>query len=634
MAALFAPDGPLAGAVAGFAPRPGQVEMAEAVAAALHAGGTLLCEAGTGTGKTLAYLVPAVESGRRVLVSTGTRALQEQVFRHELPRVLRALGRGARVTLLKGRANYLCPHRAAVALAERHFLDREGAEALAAIEGWAARTREGDIAEVVGVAEDHPLWARVTSTADNCLGGDCPELGRCFVQQARRRAQQADLVVTNHHLVASDLALRREGVADLLPEVDGCIVDEAHQFPDVVAERLGQAVSGRQLAELARDARGEAVREAPGEGEVEAWAGRLEAQARAAAARLAGRGRMAWEDALATGFGEDLDALGETLRGLAAVLEAAADRGPGLARCSERARRLAGLVEGLLAPDEGDAVRWVETRAGFVCHRTPVAAGSVLAPLAAALAPAWVFTSATLTVDGGFAHFAGRLGLEDYEARIWPSPYDHARQALLCVPEGMPDPGRDPAGHTEAVVAVAQRVIEAAGGRTFVLFTSHRALRQAAARLQARVRHPVLVQGDGPRARLVERFRELGDAVLLGTSTFWEGVDVRGPALSAVVIDRLPFASPEDPLVQARARALARAGEDPFRALHLPRAVIALRQGVGRLVRDPADRGVLVICDPRLLTRGYGRVFLRSLPPMPRTRALAEVEAFLAREGA
>lgn len=625
---LLSARGALARAVPGFIPRPAQQEMAERVAETLEAQGILLCEAGTGTGKTYAYLVPSLTGSRRVIVSTGTRALQEQLFHRDLPTVRRALGRPVTVAMLKGRANYLCRYRL-----ERHGGGRYGQRlesALLEIRAWADRTRCGDVAEVVGLPEDAAVWPLVTSTADNCLGQECPHLGDCFVLKARREAAQAEILVINHHLFLADAILRREGFGEVLPGADAVIFDEAHQLPEVALRFFGESLSARQLRDLSRDTITAHTQEA---GDLEGIDSRAAAVERAVARFRLALGvaprRMRWAEAAPLpGLRESLQALKEGLAALGAHLEGAAGRGRLLSQCARRAIEFGRRLEHLTVEVNGpEGVRWVEPLArGFVLHLTPAEVAHSFRQCLEGNRSAWVFTSATLAVGGCFDYFKSRLGLEGAEEARWDSPFDFERQALMYLPELSVDPGD--IGYTEAVVEAALPVLAASRGRAFVLFTSHRALAEAAPGFLQRCPYPLLVQGQAPRSELLRCFREGGNRVLLGTQSFWEGVDVRGDALSCVIIDKLPFASPEDPVVRARIEAHRRAGRDPFIEVQLPEAIMALKQGVGRLVRDANDHGVLVLCDPRLCTRPYGRRFFGALPPMRRTRMLQDVVDF------
>jgi ATP-dependent DNA helicase DinG len=625
-------EGVLAGEVPGFAARPQQQQMAVAVERALAHGEVLIVEAGTGTGKTFAYLVPALLSGRKVIISTGTRHLQDQLFHRDLPTVKSALAVPLNAALLKGRANYLCHHRLATTRGEGRLTSPQQLSQLESIFDWAGRTRSGDIAELSGIPEDAPIWPRVTSTADNCLGQQCECLQQCHVLQARRAAQEADLVVINHHLLCADLVLKEEGFGELLPGVDAFIIDEAHQLPETAARFFGVTLSSRQLQELAQDSISEYVRETA---EIQGVPDTAQALERAVQeVRLSmgqGEQRSPWSS-LANNkiLAERLDDLRECLAGLSAELEQQAGRGRGLDNCYQRALKLQSLLTQTTDKPPARHVHWFETwRHSFRINLTPLDVAENFATHRQELPSRWVFTSATLSVNGKFDHFARRLGLEDANTLKLDSPFDFHEHALFYVPEGMPQPGH--ASYTDAMLDHTEQIIRASRGRAFVLFTSYRALNIARRRLLDSCEFPLLVQGSAPRNELLERFRELGNAVLLGTSSFWEGVDVRGEALSCVIIDKLPFASPGDPVWQARIDALKEQGGNPFLDEQLPHAVITLKQGVGRLIRDVNDRGVLVICDPRLVAKSYGRVFLNSLPGMKRTRDFEEVAAFFSK---
>ncbi len=629
-AELLGRDGPFAVCLADFAARASQQELAGRIEQALGHPSIFIAESGTGTGKTFAYLVPALRSGKKILISTGTRNLQDQLFARDLPRVRDALGAPAACALLKGRGNYLCLHRLERTVGEGRFASRAEAGDLHKVEGWARRTRRGDIAELGEVSEDSPLWPLVTSTADNCLGAKCGDYDACFVNKARREALAAEVLVVNHHLFFADLALREEGFGQLLPGADAVIFDEAHQLPEIASNFFGVSLGSSQLLGLARDTTAEELKEKSGVAGLAATAARLEKAS--ADFRLAlGREprREPWQklETLAR-FHPALSELRAALADLGRLLAAAAARGAGLAKCSERASDLLDRLELVADRQPAEFVTWIETGPhGFILRLTPLDIAPLFRPFLDE-GKSWIFTSATLAVDGRFDHFQGQLGIESADTERWDSPFDYARQALLYLPEGLPEPAAP--DYTERALEAALPVLAASRGRAFLLFTSHRALKLAADWLPGRVTHPLFVQGSAPRAELLERFRVSGDGVLLGTASFWEGVDVRGEALSCVIIDKLPFAAPDDPVLAARAAALEAAGRSPFRELQLPAAVLALKQGAGRLIRDETDRGVLMVCDPRLLTKGYGKTFLASLPPMPRTRTLADVQAFFA----
>ena len=634
VAEVFASGGPLDARLDAYQPRGVQIEMACAVSSAIATQDVLVCEAGTGTGKTLAYLVPALLSGRRTIISTGTRHLQDQLFFRDLPLARKALGARARCALLKGRSNYLCRERLKRSASRgRHFdsaLDRD----LSAIETWAYSTVEGDSAEQADIPEHAPAWRLATSTADNCLGQECPSYSECHVLRARRNAIEADLLVVNHHLFFADMVLREEGFGELLPGAETVILDEAHQLAETATRFFGATHSSAQTVELLRDAVRAHHDEAGEMSALSELASDCESALLELRRVLGGSGRrIAWSEAFDVPEVEDAArSLAASLDALCEALEPMAVRGGALQNCAQRAALARSRFEFLTHPEEGaDPVRWVEThRVGFTLRASPLDIAPMVSERVYALPCAWIFTSATLAVEGSLSHFAGRLGLDQPLAHVWPSPFDFARQALCYLPPGLPDP-RSPHYHP-ALVEELVPVLEATRGRAFVLFTSFRAMEEVRALLPARIPYPVLLQGIAPRHELLDRFRRQANAVLLGTYSFWEGVDVRGEALSCVIIDKLPFAPPDDPVLRARMRYLRELGQDPFMSHQLPHAVLALKQGVGRLIRDPEDRGVVVLCDPRVVQKGYGRVFLNSLPEMPITRERGDIRTFFSRD--
>jgi ATP-dependent DNA helicase DinG len=630
--ALFSEDGPLAQTVRGYAPRPAQLAMAAHVDAALAARSALVVEAGTGTGKTFAYLVPALLSGRKVIVSTATKTLQEQLFRRDLPTVAGALGMPVTVALLKGRANYLCWHRLNLAEESARFAASAGDALLAEIGQWARVTRTGEISELETISERSPVWPRVTSTAENCLGQRCDQYQRCFVVDARREAIEADIVIVNHHLLLADMVLREEGFVSLLPGADGVIVDEAHQFPDIATEFFGIVVGSGQLTRLVEDTTAESLKLLAGAGRLEEDLADLEKAVKDARLALDGFvGRRDWSD-IASAI-DAIENVAECLDMVTATLNGLGESGPGITACARRAATLAARWRDIGEEEVVDGLRWVDvSRHGFSLNLTPFDVADNLREFFESRPCAWVFTSATLAVGSNFDYFKRRIGLSDAESLQLESPFDYRQRSLLYLPRGLPDPSsRD---YTRAVVERAMPLITASQGGAFLLFTSHRALREAAGlirlRLGDRDERPVLVQGEAPRERLLHRFREHGDAVLLGTSSFWQGVDVRGDALRLVVIDKLPFSPPDEPITRARIEALRREGGNPFREHQLPEAALNLKQGVGRLIRDVTDSGVAMLCDPRLVSRAYGRLFLDSLPPMTRSGDIEDALAFLA----
>jgi len=629
VSALLGADGPFARELPNFAPRAAQQEMARAVQHAISERDTLIAEAGTGTGKTFAYLVPALLSGERVIVSTGTKALQDQLYFRDLPRVRSVLGARLQTALLKGRANYLCLYRLDQTVREGATFDRTQASQLAAIRAWSARTRRGDRAELAEVPEESLLWPRVTSTPENCLGVECPFYDDCHVIKARREAQEADLVVVNHHLLFADLALKQEGFGEILPGAQAFILDEAHQIPELAGQFFSQSVSARQISELAQDSLSECNGVTGAIGLVLEPAEAVQdavRRLRLAMDALPERGPFHQLEASAT-LSSALHDLREVLAAFTDVLASQAERSRGFANAHDRAAMLSERLDRIAERESERDVRWYELfPRGFALHATPLDLAAPLRAMREQTQAAWIYTSATLSVASSFDHFSRQLGLEDPQTLQVESPFDYTSQALCYLPAALPDPSaRD---YTDRVLDAVLPVLHASHGRAFLLFTSHRALRRAAELLHERVPWPLFVQGTAPRHRLLEEFRVSGHGVLLGAASFWEGVDVAGEALSVVVIDKLPFASPDDPVLQARLEALEQSGINPFMGWQVPSAVIALKQGAGRLIRDVHDRGVLVLCDPRLTTKGYGRLFLGSLPAMPRTRELVDVQAF------
>ncbi len=660
VARAFAPDGELAGAVRGFVARDSQRDMALAVFDAIVERATLVAEAGTGTGKTFAYLVPALLAGGKLLVSTGTKALQDQVHGKDLAAVTRALGLRIESALLKGRQNYVCLHRLARAEREAQLATRQDAAHLRAVLRFARTTATGDLAELAEVPENAPIRPLVTSTRENCLGGECPRFEECFVYKARRAAQAADVVVVNHHLFLADLAMRDDAIREFLPAVDTVVLDEAHQLPKIAGEFFGTTWSLAQVLELAHDARAVGLAQAADGAPWVALTQSIEQGARELRLQLARAG-------LAPGARVALDRIGRravlaqalaaidtSLAALAAALAANQGRDAELdalaARVAALRAQLADWRDAFAAaatdgghpvPSAGDVpsearidetVRWVGVSAhGAQFNATPLAPGEAFARVRAQQTQAWILTSATLTVVQRFDAFIAETGLAEARTLRWDSPFDFARQALLYLPQPMPSPlAQD---FAERVADLAWPVIAAAGGRAFVLCTTLRAVERVAERLRARMREadvelPLLVQGTTTRRALLDAFRRAGNAVLIGSVSFWEGIDVRGEALSLVVIDKLPFAPPDDPVVEAKIRRLRALGRNPFVEYQLPQAVTLLNQGVGRLIRDESDRGVLMILDDRLLAKAYGKAVLASLPPFARTRSEADACAF------
>lgn len=658
VADVFTPQGPLARQVPTFRPRAQQTEMAVHIAGAIRADSACLVEAGTGTGKTYAYLVPAMLSGGKVVLSTGTKTLQDQLFERDIPTVREALGAPIRVALLKGRSNYVCLHHLERAHTEGRFLQKEDARHIQSILRFSKMTKRGDKAECADVPESAAVWHMATSTKDNCLGSECARYDECFVVKARREALEADLVVVNHHLFFADVALKEEGMAELLPNCNTVIFDEAHQLPDTAGIFFGQRFSTTQVLDLAQDVRLSALAEARDCLDLPVQAAALDKAARDFRLTLGNDTvrQPASQMLRHAEFLKGLDALAARIDLMTELLQTQAGRSPDLERAWQRCTALgqdlmrwkrgalnqpmAGTVDQAgSAPEEnhgaapGDYVYWVETLGhGLHLHATPLSVAEPFTKLMASSPRSWIFTSATLAVQGDFSHYQEAMGLHDIASYCWDSPFDYGQQAMLCCPTELPDPNS--ADYTDRLVDSVLPLIQAAEGRTFFLCTSLRAMQRVRSQLETRLAFhqpeiSILCQGDAAKNELLRRFRESGNAVLVGSQSFWEGVDVPGDALSLVIIDKLPFAAPDDPVLSARIDALNRQGKNAFMHYQLPHAVINVKQGAGRLIRSERDQGVLVIGDPRLVTKAYGKKVWRSLPPMARTRDIAEAERFL-----
>ncbi|GGY08435.1 ATP-dependent DNA helicase [Massilia dura] len=637
---LFGTGGPLGPAVGGFRPRKSQTEMAKAIAQAISEQQTLIAEAGTGTGKTFAYLVPALMWGGKTIVSTGTKNLQDQLFLRDIPTVRAALKAPVSVALLKGRGNYLCHYHLERTLANGRMTSREDVGYLREISRFLKMTQTGDKAELARVPENAPVWNLVTSTRESCLGQECQYNQDCFVLKARREAQQADVVVVNHHLFFADVALKDTGVAELLPSANTIIFDEAHQLPDTATLFFGETVSTNQVLELCRDVLAEGLAHARDGAN---WAGVVSSVEKAARdLRLTFPQDVVRlslpQIAPSSGFFPALEKLKEELDGMLEVLEGQAQRAETIEHCRTRGLELAQKYKDwtydpkVKVPPGKEAVYWVEAYASSLqLHKTPLSIAQIFSNQREGTPRSWIFTSATLAVKNDFKHFSHQLGLYDEPAMSWPSPFNYPEQGILYVPQGLPDPNS--MGYTDAVLDCALPVIEAAGGRTFLLCTTLRAVKRAAERLRDEferrgLKFPLFVQGDRGRTELLDQFRKAGNGVLIGSQSFWEGVDVRGEALSLVIIDKLPFAPPDDPVLAARIEVMEKKGMNGFVHHTLPEAIINLKQGAGRLIRDEGDRGVLMLCDPRVISKNYGRRIWQSLPPFKRTREQAEVIAF------
>ena len=638
---LFSAGGSLSLAIPGFHPRQSQIDMARAIADAISRQGTLLAEAGTGTGKTFAYLVPALLWGGKVIISTGTKNLQDQLFLHDIPVVRKALNVPVSVALLKGRANYVCHFHLDRTQQNGRMTAREDVGYLREISRFMKTTSTGDKAELSKVPENALIWNLVTSTRDTCLGAECAHYQDCFVMKARKEAQQADVVVVNHHLFFADVALKDTGVAELLPAANTVIFDEAHQLPDTTTLFFGETVSTSQIMELCRDVLAEGLTHARDGADWAQVVTTVEKAARDLRLAFPSEGMRLAQDQIAESspFFPALEHLKVMLQQMTETLAGQAERAETIELCRVRAIELAMQLANWTAADSktqtdvAAKVRWSEAfSASLQLHQTPLSVAPIFSKQREGPPRSWIFTSATLAVKNDFSHYSEQLGLGGEPALTWPSPFDYAQQALLYVPTDLPQPNSP--SYTDAVIDAALPVIEAAGGRAFVLCTTLRAVKRAAERLReefAQRQHPwpLLVQGELGRTELLAQFRRAGNAVLIGSQSFWEGVDVRGDALSVVIIDKLPFAPPDDPVLAARVAEMEKRGLNGFMDHQLPEAIINLKQGAGRLIRDESDRGVLMICDPRLISKPYGKRIWQSLPPFARTRELAAVQQFL-----
>ncbi|WP_074927430.1 ATP-dependent DNA helicase [Nitrosomonas eutropha] len=639
LSTIFSADGMLARNIPDYRPRTQQLEMAQAIACAIENQEILVAEAGTGTGKTFAYLVPALLSGGKVILSTGTKTLQDQLFQRDIPTIRAALKVPVTVALLKGRVNYICHYHLERTLNSDHvhFANRTEVKYLNLIERYANTSSHGDKSGLDKVPEQAAIWQHVTSTRENCLGSDCPHYRQCFVMEARKRALSADMIVVNHHLFFADVMLRDEGLSELLPACNTVIFDEAHQLPEVASLFFGESISTGQIATLVRDTHTEALLVAR---EFTPLFDALAAAEKAALDILPiiteKHARLSFATAVQRpGFSEARQVLQEKLVQLASLLETQAVRSQELQNCWLRAQAILNKIRQWHEQSEsGKIISWIETYSqSLQFNTTPLSIAETFSRQLSTTVRAWIFTSATLSVKKDFSHYNRMMGMVEAKTASWDSPFDFPNQALLYVPTQLPDPNTQ--YYTESIIQAVLPVIKASRGRAFILCTSLRNMQQIHELLQdafeqEQLEYPLLLQGEETRSALLNQFRKLGNAVLVGSQSFWEGVDVRGRALSLVIIDRLPFASPDDPVLSARIEKYTQEGRNAFMEYQLPHAIINLKQGAGRLIRDEYDRGVLMICDPRLISKPYGKRVWQSLPPMKRTRDLDEVTHFLA----
>ncbi|EIO4560240.1 ATP-dependent DNA helicase [Vibrio parahaemolyticus] len=635
IAKTFSSDGALGKAIPGFQARQPQIDMAEAVSSAIKDQTQLVVEAGTGTGKTFAYLVPALLSGKKVIISTGSKNLQEQLYHRDLPLMVNALGFYGQVALLKGRSNYLCLDRLSRQMVESHTNESDPTllTQLVKVRAWSSETKTGDLGDCDDLPEDSMIIPTITSTNDNCLGKECPSYTDCFVLKARKRAMDSDIVVVNHHLFLADLAIKETGFGELIPEADVFIFDEAHQLPDIASEYFGQSVSSRQIHDLAKDIEIAYRTEAKDMRQLQKVGDKLMQSAMDMRIVLGEPGfRGNWREALQSGsIKRELLRLTDSLELAIDVLKIALGRSQLLDTAFERANLIKGRIDRVCDVDITGYSYWYDTSPRhFTLHITPLSVADKFHEQIEIKQGAWIFTSATLAVSGDFKHFTDRLGLKPKQQFSLPSPFDYEKQARLCVPRYLPEPNSP--GLADKLVRMLAPVIEENDGRCFFLCTSHSMMRELGEKFREVLDLPVLMQGEMSKQKTLAEFMELGNALLVATGAFWEGIDVRGDALSCVIIDKLPFTAPDDPLLKARIEDCRLRGGEPFAEVQIPDAVITLKQGVGRLIRDQKDHGALIICDNRLVTRDYGGTFLGSLPPIPRTRDLERIKAFLKAE--
>jgi ATP-dependent DNA helicase DinG len=615
-------------AIDSFVPRQVQQEMAVSVMDAINYRGKLVVESGTGTGKTYAYLIPVVVSGKKTIISTGTRHLQEQIFNRDLPVVLGVLGADTKAEMLKGRSNYLCRYRHRLNGQQTDLVGKENALSYDVLDSWVVSTRVGDIAEVTELNESSPIWKQVTSTADNCLGGKCPDYSKCFVNQARKRAMEADIVVVNHHLFFSDLTLKTDGFGELLPQHEVVIFDEAHSIPDIASGFFGFSISNYQIYDLLEDIISAEKDEKSG-AEFRKPIARIEQKLNVFQGHMSklGKDSEILETLRNQKFDELLDDFLDRLNELEDPLASASSVGENLARCLARFIQLSGQLFEWRENRDRNHVCWLESGRSLVrFHQTPLNVGDHFGKYLEVPGISWIFTSATLAVGNDFSSFCNKVGLQEMETRKWDSPYDYLNNTLLYVPADMPDPRE--AGFADSLCRLILDATRASRGRCFCLFTSYSMMNRVFDLVSDAIEWPLFLQGQASKQHLLQRFLEADNAVLFGTASFWEGVDVKGEALSCVIIDKLPFDYPSDPVLKSQLNKCEEQGGKPFMDIQVPDAVIGLKQGAGRLIRSETDKGVLILCDPRVISKSYGKMFLKSLPPMPLTRDFTDVEAF------
>lgn len=629
VAEVFSDTGALAKLIEGYRHRPEQEDMAQKILSAIKAGQSLVCEAGTGTGKTMAYLVPALLSRQKVIISTGTRHLQDQLNQKDLPLVIEALRSPATTMVLKGRSNYLCLQRMDVAIHDSKNLSYQNMSDLQEVVQWSSSTKVGDINELGMIEENSVIRPLITSTTENCLGQGCPEYESCFVFKNRKKALEVDLVITNHHLLLADMGLRESGFGEVLPLADLIIFDEAHQIPELASTYFSKTLGSRQLLELITDIKTAVHEEARDLQELPEASAKFEKSIRDMRLVFGRKDqRMNWQETWEkTDLSIELPKLLKAYQTVLNILEAASERGKLLDNCWQRAKAHYNYIESYIETNNEDLIRWLEIRGQYLYfNQTPVNIAETFQQRLNEYNATSVFTSATLAINNDFNHFSRQLGLEECLTEVWSSPFDYQAQTCLYLPVDLPEPNQ--LEFFDAFIERTIKLLSHSDGHAFVLFTSHQALSKAAKVLPEALDYPIFIQGRAPRSELLNQFRHTKHAVLLGTSSFWEGVDVKGEALSSVIIDKLPFASPDDPVLQARLNHFSKQGGNAFMDYQVPQAAIALKQGVGRLIRDVSDRGICTICDKRIVKKAYGKRLLSALPPMPITHDIEDVYHF------
>lgn len=627
---ILSENGLLKKAITGFTLRQSQQQMAEVIERTIDLDAELIVEAGTGTGKTFAYLIPVFLAQKKTIISTGTKNLQDQLFFKDIPIIKKIITTPLKIVLLKGRANYLCLYRLKNNQEDGRFTSRQLIAQFNEVREWANKTQSGDIAELNQIPEDSGVWPFVTSTADNCLNQECEFYNKCHVVKARQNAMAADIVVVNHHLFFADMALQETGFGELLPGAEVIIFDEAHHLPDIASHFFSQFMTSRQLNELAKDTEYEGLQNAKDMAEIGGATTQLQIAVQEMRAALGNElRRLPWPSVLPTALLNAINNIKTRMQRLEEILKPIIVRSKGLENCWRRTVQLTEKFNLLTQKNADDTIHWFENHLqSFTLQLTPMIVAEFFKTFMSLKKRAWIFTSATLTVKNSFQLFIDTMGLNNALQLQLKSPFNYQQQALLYVPRGLPDPRAK--NYTEKFIEKVIPVLEASQGKAFILFTSYRALEIAAELLKDAISFPLLLQGSMPKRELIDQFKKCGNAVLLGTNSFWYGVDVRGDALSCVIIDKLPFSAPEDPILQGRIRLLRKQGIDPFTHYQLPQAILMLKQGVGRLIRDNEDRGILMIGDPRLVGNRYGETFLQSLPDMPRTRELDKIRDFFA----